>query len=525
MLPGFLVGSSPCWAWEKLASMHQARYDFAGALLDGQIYVFGGAKNNEDFSNTLESYHFALNDWYELPKNNGVRPPVSEVTGVALDGKLFVLGAAVLSEEGVWNYAFVYDPDSLTWLRFTDAQLGYDMPPQAANAPVLAYDGKIYRFGGENVNATNGEMYVRQEVDVFDPATGLWSVIAFLPYRLINPLVALIDDTAYIVGGATENGYSDNVLALDLSTGNWVNNGKSIGNIPSASSFMTGAAAPVINGRIYCTGGWNNPFEVPSYMVQMFDPAIRLGWVQLSTNEAIAAQMTIAREGALYIVGGKHLHSQGAGVNTVYKLDVDTDENGILDSQDVVNSEDVAIRDIDLNNDGVFDRDQPDVIKDAITSHDGVFGVCKRPPGSDQDDPNIISIDIMETLDAGLLPGDASLNFPLGMINFKLTTRAKGDTVTVTVYSSKDISGGNLWYKVDTINGWQDYSAHTTFIDRRTVVLVLKDGGFGDADGVANGVICDPSGPGVVIPPEPEPVPNPADYLAPSSNCFINSLR
>ena len=63
------------------------------------------------------------------------------------------------------------------------------------------------------------------------------------------------------------------------------------------------------------------------------------------------------------------------------------------------------------------------------------------------------------------------------------------------------------WYKYDPVNGWQDYSAHATFSgDRKSVVLELKDGDYGDADGVANGLIVDPSGPGIAsVTPAPPP--------------------
>jgi hypothetical protein len=49
------------------------------------------------------------------------------------------------------------------------------------------------------------------------------------------------------------------------------------------------------------------------------------------------------------------------------------------------------------------------------------------------------------------------------------------------------------------VNGWQDYSDHAIFSeDRKSVTLEFKDGGFGDADGTANGIIIDPSGLGTV---------------------------
>ncbi|MFZ0484440.1 MAG: CFI-box-CTERM domain-containing protein, partial [Desulfobacterales bacterium] len=57
------------------------------------------------------------------------------------------------------------------------------------------------------------------------------------------------------------------------------------------------------------------------------------------------------------------------------------------------------------------------------------------------------------------------------------------------------IFASDVFYKYDTINGWYDYSEHTTFNDDgQSVTLELKDGGYGDSDGLANGVIVDPGG-------------------------------
>jgi hypothetical protein len=70
-----------------------------------------------------------------------------------------------------------------------------------------------------------------------------------------------------------------------------------------------------------------------------------------------------------------------------------------------------------------------------------------------------------------------------------------GATAEVKVYYSEDISGAPGYYVYDTINGWQDYTQYTTFNpDGRSVTVELKDGGQGDSDGVANGVIVDPGG-------------------------------
>jgi hypothetical protein len=49
-------------------------------------------------------------------------------------------------------------------------------------------------------------------------------------------------------------------------------------------------------------------------------------------------------------------------------------------------------------------------------------------------------------------------------------------------------------YKYDPVNSeWLDYSDYAEFSsNRKKVYLTLKDGGFGDADGIENGIIVDP---------------------------------
>lgn len=83
----------------------------------------------------------------------------------------------------------------------------------------------------------------------------------------------------------------------------------------------------------------------------------------------------------------------------------------------------------------------------------------------------------------------------LGLLTFKLRVNHPGDSTEVLVYVSDAFTEEALWFKHDSINGWQDFSEYVSFHDNmRSLSLALQDGGFGDADGVANGFISDPSG-------------------------------
>jgi YVTN family beta-propeller protein len=110
---------------------------------------------------------------------------------------------------------------------------------------------------------------------------------------------------------------------------------------------------------------------------------------------------------------------------------------------------------------------------------------------------NVIKIDTLLSIDPNTIIDkiDKPERLPFGLLSFNLTVNSPGDVAEVIVYLSEPARSGDKWYKYDSVNGWQDYSAHSWFsADRKSVTLELKDGGYGDADGMANGVIVDPSG-------------------------------
>jgi hypothetical protein len=78
-------------------------------------------------------------------------------------------------------------------------------------------------------------------------------------------------------------------------------------------------------------------------------------------------------------------------------------------------------------------------------------------------------------------------------------------SVQVTIYLPEAASALSGWYKYDdATHVITDFSAYARVHDGN-ITLNLVDGGTGDADGVVNGIIIDPSGPAIVA-MDPEPV-------------------
>jgi len=169
-------------------------------------------------------------------------------------------------------------------------------------------------------------------------------------------------------------------------------------------------------------------------------------------------------------------------VQTIIKSIDDTNSDGIPDDQEVDST-------VDVDENGIFDILQDDIKCVNAVTGDEQIGVKISTNATSLE--SIKSTDPDEIADIENRPDE----MPLGVVSFKITVENPGDTATVTVYFSEAASDWAGWYKYDLINGWQDYSDHAIFSDsRKSVTLEFKDGGFGDADGIANGVIIDPSG-------------------------------
>lgn len=166
----------------------------------------------------------------------------------------------------------------------------------------------------------------------------------------------------------------------------------------------------------------------------------------------------------------------------------DLDGNGIPDSQEVGDS-------VDMNQDGIPDAEQ-EIVKSVM------LPLSSQPIGlSIENSDTVSAILFMEAVDTDDIVV-SNINrkrihkLPYGLINFKLEVAEPGNSATVTVHFSEPVHVRTKWMKFDVVSGvWYDYSGYSEISkDRMSISIELVDGGFGDDDGVANGIIVDPSG-------------------------------
>jgi hypothetical protein len=236
----------------------------------------------------------------------------------------------------------------------------------------------------------------------------------------------------------------------------------------------------------------------------------------------------ILEEDTDYIWKVRFINSRGTGSNwsdagffTTDFINDDQNGNGIPDIQEVA-------ADLDLDNDGIADSEQNDIKCVTSSGQDVQIGV------SIKESENAASIMAMEIEDAGEAnkitksKGKPS-SIQFGLINFKILVDFPGDETVVTIYLSKPAFDKGKLYKYDSINAeWVDYSDYAEFSNnRKEVYLTLKDGGFGDADGVENGIIVDPMTVGsetAVDDSSGSDSENFFDSIMPNAGCFISTV-
>lgn len=175
----------------------------------------------------------------------------------------------------------------------------------------------------------------------------------------------------------------------------------------------------------------------------------------------------------------------------------DADDNGIDDSYQ-------ASGNADTNNNGVNDSS-----KGILALSDAQGG---KTVGVTSDKGSLRRLTSLSTSDVF----DTNLHndpMPYGLFSYRIDGLSTGEMVNVTFYFPDDKPSDAKWYKFNSVDrALVDYTANA-IINEKKITLSIADGGTGDADCVANGIIIDPSGPAFV-----EETPNTTPDTTPDTN-------
>jgi hypothetical protein len=320
-----------------------------------------------------------------------------------------------------------------------------------------------------------------------------------------------LDDGAELSQWGTNwNGDPDGDGLVNLLDPDSDNDGLLDGNDSDPGDFNNKPQTPQLNSPVdnnnntaltpsLITDGFNDP-DINDYHAQtqwqIFRTSDDLCVFDITTDiflTAIDVPILILDEGVSYYWKVRFYDNHGAVSNwpqaftfttTVTGNDVNAD--GIPDDKEV----DAAV---DLDDDGVADNNQKNQIKSLnAKGGKGQFGVSIRNVGAVDSIQKTEVLALEDIADNVAKPEKMQFG---GLVCFKLLLKIPGSRVDIKIFFSEPAAQDTKWVKYDAVNGWDDYSANITYSNNRKFVVVsLEDGGFGDADGTANGIIVDPAG-------------------------------
>src|SRR4029077_8264353 len=335
------LAQMPTSPWKKGAPFPEPDEELYGVALNGKMYVIGGWDDGKAGGVNYE-YNPATDKW---TKKQPMPRPAHHAALAAANGKIYVMGGFVVPKDnaipvgGAWepiDNAWEYDPAADSWKSLPP------LPGKRGSAVAAEVSGKIYVIGGATtVDGSKdpfftffGPSKVLATNDVYDPATNKWQSREPMSVARNHAFGAAVEGKIYVIGGRTGHGFilsatnTDVVEAYDPAFKTWSMPKE---RMPTARS---GGASGTDGRRIYVAGGEVTTTELVGAFraVEAYDPATN-SWMTLPS-------MPMPRHGVAGAVIGNRFHLvsgmiQSAGALTFLdpKLETHTGTHDILQLQ------------------------------------------------------------------------------------------------------------------------------------------------------------------------------------------------
>jgi len=285
--------------WKTLETNGEphCRHENGFAEFDGKFYLFGGRRIQP-----VDVYDPAENMWSKAS------PPPMEIhhfQPVRVKDELWLLGTmtGIFPRETPLETVYIYVPATDEWKE------GPSIPKErrrGAAGCVMHSDGWIYLVGGIIDGHHSG---TQCWFDRLNPETGEWQILPDAPNKRDHAPAAIVDNKLYFFGGretGRHNGSNYDALfydtiadvdVYDFATGLW-----SVHSEPIAIETAAGGTG-VINGKIYYAGGEAGRPEAFDE-TQIFDPGVDKWSLGARLNRARHGTNCCVFDNKLWIAAG-----------------------------------------------------------------------------------------------------------------------------------------------------------------------------------------------------------------------------
>jgi uncharacterized protein (TIGR03437 family) len=167
----------------------------------------------------------------------------------------------------------------------------------ASSAGLVAGGSRLYHISGFDGSA------VTDRVQIFDPATNLWSAAKPLPQPAMAGQSAAVGSRIYVAGGydVGQGKSIDTLQVLDTVSNTW----STLAPLPAP---VSGGVAAAVDTRIYVLGGWTNSSAgapVLTDQMQIFDSASGAWSTGPALPFPVAGASVVVIGTDLYLIGGR----------------------------------------------------------------------------------------------------------------------------------------------------------------------------------------------------------------------------
>ena len=287
--------------WTPVNSMNTARSRHTATLLPNKKILVSGGDRNE--ASSAEVYDPATDTWTLTNSMSTAR--YNHTATLLPNGTVLVAGGdnypiAIASAE-------VYDPTTNTW-TLTDNSMSMARVDHTAT---LLPNGKVLVAGGGGEYDTQGDDIPLASVEVYDPATKVWTTIKSTmdTARYSHTATLLSSGKVLVVGGVAGGGYASgyaNALSsaelYDPVTSVWT----ATSTMSTERTFHT--ATLLSSGKVLVLGGWDGSTPFPTLFLSSGElyvlpdfvvTGITLNPISPSAGTAFTAKVIIKNQGAL----------------------------------------------------------------------------------------------------------------------------------------------------------------------------------------------------------------------------------
>ncbi|MER3125782.1 kelch repeat-containing protein [Bacillus pumilus] len=418
--------------WTKRADLPEERINAGVGVVDGKIYLFGGASEKNKLNNQTFMYDPKKDVWEEktsMPRNR------TGGTYATVGKKIYLIGGINEETKTAYNTIDIYDTELDQWA---------EEPIQIPKDPVFSIysKGTLYAVAvKENIYIVSSKNTYKNNVYQYNTDSGEWKSLnsSGLPSRN-GRAISEIDGKIYVAGGENSIGHSREkyLFQYDIATDTW----KRLVDV-QLTSYTYEPSYETYNGKFFIIGGqlYGDSSKNMVNKVQIFNPQdgqFKNSAYELPEGRASAVAAIV--DDQLYVIGGRNYSE------SMRHLSVKSDYRSVIS----ISLKDLQVTEDETKTDDGTAEDPKD--QDGTKPGDGS---TEEPKDQDGTKPGDGTTEEPKDQD-GTKPGDGSTEEPKDQDGTKPGEETAKGILSITMInglqkdyllSMKEINDFLNWYK------------------------------------------------------------------------------